>query len=140
MPPISGGVLDILGRIMKQPTEGWKSLFKGRLMASLVHYFQLYLKVSLSELGQRATWLYEVLWGITQPAVESLLNDMFGLYDDTIPLMHLESVAPNLITLVASHVIAGVLLSPLEIIRTRFAILQGFTVGVYVFSNDIRIR
>lgn len=61
-----------------------------------------------------------MLWGLTQPAVESLLNDMFGLYDDTIPLMHLESVAPNLITLVASHVIAGVLLSPLEIIRTRF--------------------
>lgn len=30
MAPMDGGVLDILGRIMKQPTEGWKSLFKGK--------------------------------------------------------------------------------------------------------------
>ncbi|KAI7860899.1 mitochondrial carrier domain-containing protein [Circinella umbellata] len=100
MAPMDGGVLDILGRIMKQPTEGWKSLFK----------------------GQRVTWIYEMLWGFLQPGFESSLNDVFGLYDDTIPLMHLEKIAPNLITIVVSHIVVGVLLSPLEIIRTRLIV------------------
>ena len=58
-------------------------------------------------------------WGFLQPGFESSLNDVFGLYDDTIPLMHLEKIAPNLITIVVSHIVVGVLLSPLEIIRTR---------------------
>ncbi|KAI9249689.1 mitochondrial carrier domain-containing protein [Phascolomyces articulosus] len=100
MAPMNGGVLDILGRIMKQPTEGWKSLFK----------------------GQRVTWIYEMLWGFLQPGFESTLNDVFGLYDDTIPLMHLEKIGPNLITIVVSHIVVGVLLSPLEIIRTRLIV------------------
>ena len=31
MPPMEGGgVLEILSLIMKQPTEGWTSLFKGK--------------------------------------------------------------------------------------------------------------
>lgn len=53
-----------------------------------------------------------------------MLNDLFGLYDDTIPLSHLDRIAPNILTLVASHIVIGVLLSPLEIIRTRYVILQ----------------
>lgn len=36
MAPMDGGVLDILGRIMKQPTEGWKSLFKGLFFFPLI--------------------------------------------------------------------------------------------------------
>lgn len=67
-------------------------------------------------------WLYEVLWGITQPVLEGCLNDLFGLYDDTIPLMYLDRVAPNMITLVVSHIVVGVLLSPLEVIRTRLIV------------------
>jgi len=30
-PMEGGGVLEILSSIVKQPTEGWKSLFKGEL-------------------------------------------------------------------------------------------------------------
>lgn len=72
--------------------------------------------------GQRITWIHELLWSVLQPGLESLLNDIFGLYDDTIPLTHLDNVAPNMITLIASHVVIGVLLSPLEILRTRFIV------------------
>ncbi|KAI7875430.1 mitochondrial carrier, partial [Lichtheimia hyalospora FSU 10163] len=100
MAPMDGGVLDILSRIVRQPTEGWKSLFK----------------------GQRVTWIHEILWGLLQPGLQSMLNDVFGLYDDTIPLSHLDRIAPNIITLVASHIVVGVLLSPLEIIRTRLVV------------------
>lgn len=100
MAPMDGGVLDILSRIVRQPTEGWKSLFK----------------------GQRVTWIHEMLWGFLQPGLQSMLNDLFGLYDDTIPLSHLDRIAPNILTLVASHIVIGVLLSPLEIIRTRLIV------------------
>lgn len=70
------------------------------------------------------TWIHEMLWGFLQPGLQSMLNDLFGLYDDTIPLSHLDRIAPNILTLVASHIVIGVLLSPLEIIRTRYVILQ----------------
>ncbi|KAF7720865.1 hypothetical protein EC973_005886 [Apophysomyces ossiformis] len=100
MAPMNGGVLEILSHIIRQPTEGWKSLFK----------------------GQRVTWIYEMLRAFLQPSLERSLNDLFGLYDDTIPLMHLDNVTPNMTTLVASHLAVGVLLSPLEIIRTRLIV------------------
>ncbi|KAI9303184.1 hypothetical protein BJ944DRAFT_165884 [Cunninghamella echinulata] len=95
--PIEKGVWQGIGRLMKQPHEGWKSLFK----------------------GQYTNWLYEICHLFLQPTVEGSLNDAFGLYDDTIPLVHLDHVGPNLATLVASHLLVGVLLSPLELIRTR---------------------
>lgn len=59
---------------------------------------------------------------VLRPSLESTLNDLFGLYDDTIPLLHLDNVTPNITTLVASHLVVGVLLSPLEIIRTRLVV------------------
>ncbi|KAI8378654.1 mitochondrial carrier domain-containing protein [Choanephora cucurbitarum] len=71
---------------------------------------------------QRVTWLYEMLRAVLRPALESSLNDIFGLYDDTIPLLHLDNVTPNIATMVFSHVAVGILLSPLEIIRTRLVV------------------
>ncbi|KAL0083020.1 mitochondrial carrier domain-containing protein [Phycomyces blakesleeanus] len=100
MAPMGGGVLEILSVIVKQPGEGWMSLFK----------------------GQRVTWVYEMARACLQPALEGALNDVFGLYDDTIPLMHLDNVTPNMTTMVASHLAIGILLSPLEIIRTRLIV------------------
>ncbi|KAI8993208.1 mitochondrial carrier domain-containing protein [Pilobolus umbonatus] len=99
-PMEGGGVLEILNSIIKQPTEGWRSLFK----------------------GQRVSWVYEMLRTILRPALENSLNDLFGLYDDTIPLIHLDNVTPKITTLVVSHVVIGLLLSPLEIVRTRLIV------------------
>lgn len=59
---------------------------------------------------------------VLRPGLESSLNDIFGLYDDTIPLLHLDSVTPNISTIVVSHLVIGLLLSPLEIIRTRLVV------------------
>lgn len=59
---------------------------------------------------------------LLRPTLESSLNDLFGLYDDTIPLLHLDNVTPNITTLLASHLVVGVLLSPLEIVRTRVVV------------------
>lgn len=95
--PIDGGVWQGIGKLMKQPHEGWRSLFK----------------------GQYTNWLYEISHLFLQPTLEGTLNDMFDLYDDTIPLVHLDHVGPNLATLVASNLIVGFILSPLELIRTR---------------------
>jgi fusion and transport protein UGO1 len=54
-----------------------------------------------------------------QPTLEAILNDTFDLYDNTIPLVHLDHVTGNLSTVVASHLIVGYLLNPFDIIRTR---------------------
>lgn len=98
--PLEGGVWNTIGKLMKQPHEGWRSLFK----------------------GQYTNWLYEILHLFLQPTLEGSLNDLFGLYDDTIPLVHLDRVGPNLATLVGSHLLVGILLSPLELIRTRLIV------------------
>ncbi|KAI8328720.1 mitochondrial carrier domain-containing protein [Chlamydoabsidia padenii] len=98
--PIQGGLLDILSQIIKHPSEGWQSLLK----------------------GQRVGWVYDLLRTSFQSTLEHHLNDLFGLYDDTIPLMHLDSVTGNLSTMLASHIVVGLLLSPLEIMRTRMIV------------------
>lgn len=54
-----------------------------------------------------------------QPTIEGSLNDAFNLYDDTIPLVHLDSVGPNIATLLFSYLATGIILNPLEIVRTR---------------------
>lgn len=69
--------------------------------------------------GQYMNWFYEMLHLLLQPTLEGTFNDLFDLYDDTIPLVHLDTVGPNVATLVASHLVVGVLLSPLELVRTR---------------------
>ncbi|GAN10791.1 mitochondrial carrier protein [Mucor ambiguus] len=100
MKPIDGGVWQGIGKLMKQPHEGWRSLFK----------------------GQYTNWIYEISHLFLQPTLEGSLNDLFDLYDDTIPLVHLDHVGPNLATLVASNLIVGFMLSPLELIRTRMQV------------------
>lgn len=95
--PIKDGVWEGIRALLKQPHEGWSSLFK----------------------GQYTKWLYEILHLFLQPTLEGILNDAFDLYDDTIPLVHLDHVGPNLATLVASNLIVGFILSPLELIKTR---------------------
>ncbi|KAI8371425.1 uncharacterized protein BYT42DRAFT_501388 [Radiomyces spectabilis] len=95
--PIEKGVWQGINRLLKHPHEGIRSLFK----------------------GQYTNWLYEISHLFLQPTLEGTLNDMFDLYDDTIPLVYLDRAGPNLATLVASNLIVGFLLSPLELIRTR---------------------
>lgn len=56
---------------------------------------------------------------LMQPTLEGFLNDALNLPDDSIPLVHLDNVLPNFSTLLASHVVTGVILSPVELIRTR---------------------
>ncbi|RKP38206.1 mitochondrial carrier domain-containing protein [Dimargaris cristalligena] len=77
--------------------------------------------------GQFTGWVWEMAQLFIQPTLEGYLNEMFNLYDDTIPLMHLDHVWPNLSTLIASNVITGVALSPLELVRTRLMLQPGQT-------------
>jgi len=72
--------------------------------------------------GQLTYWLYDMSHLFLQPTLEGVLNDTFDLYDDTIPLVHLDSVGPNIATLVLSHLVVGLFLNPLEIVRTRLIV------------------
>ncbi|KAG0230273.1 hypothetical protein BGW42_001071 [Actinomortierella wolfii] len=98
--PIEGGVWTAITALSKHPTEGWLSLWK----------------------GQFTNWIYEMLHLFAQPTLEATLNDTFDLYDDTIPLVHLDHVGPNIATMVTSHLVVGFILSPLELVRTRLIV------------------
>ncbi|KAF9360305.1 hypothetical protein BGX26_009884 [Mortierella sp. AD094] len=100
MPPIEGGVWKAVTDLSKHPSEGWMSLWK----------------------GQYTNWIYEMLHLFAQPTLEATLNDTFDLYDDTIPLVHLDHVGPNIATMVTSHLVVGFILSPLELVRTRLVV------------------
>ncbi|GJJ75154.1 mitochondrial fusion and transport protein UGO1 [Entomortierella parvispora] len=100
MAPIEGGVWKAVTDLSKHPTEGWMSLWK----------------------GQYTNWIYEMLHLFAQPTLEATLNDTFDLYDDTIPLVHLDHVGPNIATMVTSHLVVGFILSPLELVRTRLIV------------------
>lgn len=113
MTPIEeGGITKVLQRITMQKGEGWMALFKGKeverkdLRRIHINWFP----------GQRLAWIHDLLWGIMQPGLRAFLNDTFGLYDDSVAV---DKIWPNVITSVVSHIVVGVLLSPLEIIRTR---------------------
>ncbi|CAG8475756.1 7005_t:CDS:2 [Funneliformis caledonium] len=100
LPPLKNGVWSTLGTLKNHNTEGFGSLWK----------------------GQFVSWLYDMGHLFLQPTLESALNDAFDLYDDTIPLIYLDHVGPNIATLVTSHLVVGVLLSPLEVVQTRLIV------------------
>jgi hypothetical protein len=56
---------------------------------------------------------------ILQPTLENALNDFFENLDGAIPIIYLDNALPTLGTLIASHTISGIILSPLEVVRTR---------------------
>jgi len=61
--------------------------------------------------GSFTSWLYNVSSTLSQPFLEELLNDIFDIYEDIDPR-----------TNILSHMIVGVALSPLELIKTRLII------------------
>src|SRR5690348_16724309 len=77
-----------------------------------------------NDIGQYTNWVYEILHLFAQPTLEATLNDTFDLYDDTIPLVHLDRFGPNMATMVTSHLVVGLILSPLELVRTRYVDLD----------------
>ncbi|KAG1908392.1 mitochondrial carrier domain-containing protein [Suillus fuscotomentosus] len=84
------GTWDMVKRVATFRGEGWLSLWKG-LLTSCIH---------------------DVLFSNVQPLVDNIIHSMFlssaaGLY------------RPPLLLPVASHVITGFLLSPLDLVRTR---------------------
>ncbi|KAJ3116229.1 hypothetical protein HK100_001128 [Physocladia obscura] len=73
--------------------------------------------------GLFITWFHEMThFLLVQPSIEQSLNDAFDIRDDTIPTAHLENPIPTLATLIASHALSGILLSPLELVRTRIMV------------------
>ncbi|KAJ3094841.1 hypothetical protein HDU97_007534 [Phlyctochytrium planicorne] len=69
--------------------------------------------------GCNAQWFHDLGAMILQPSFESFITDVYGMQDEVIPLVHVENVGPYLTTLVASYTISEMVLSPLELIRTR---------------------
>ncbi|KAJ1932081.1 hypothetical protein FBU59_006490, partial [Linderina macrospora] len=97
--PLAGNKLAVLRAVVRQPTEGILSLFKGAF----------------------TQWAYDMLHLLLQPTLEGALNELLGLYDHAPMGAYIDVAAPSALTLVASSVLVGWLLSPLELVRTRLA-------------------
>lgn len=98
--PLQGSLMSTVKKVWRHNDEGFFSLWK----------------------GQFTGWLHEMLSLIVQPSLEGVLNEASGLEDDSTMLVYLDSVGPNLSTLLVSNIVTGVLLSPLEIARTRLIV------------------
>ncbi|KAJ2450163.1 hypothetical protein EV183_004477 [Coemansia sp. RSA 2336] len=92
LPALPSGRMAVVRRIIQQPTEGVLSLFKGSM----------------------TQWIYDVLHVLLQPSLEALLGEMLGAYDT--------ASAAGAVALVASNIVVGWLLSPLELVRTRLVV------------------
>ncbi|KAJ3285828.1 hypothetical protein HDU79_007032 [Rhizoclosmatium sp. JEL0117] len=73
--------------------------------------------------GLFISWFHEMTHLLLiQPSIEQSLNDAFDIRDDTIPTLYLDSPIPTLATLIGSHALSGILLSPMELVRTRILV------------------
>ncbi|KAI9502481.1 mitochondrial carrier domain-containing protein [Coemansia spiralis] len=82
------------------PTEGFLSLFKGSF----------------------TQWVYDMLHLLLQPTLEVVLNEALGVYDNVPLSTYIDASAPSALSVVASNLIVGWLLSPLELVRTRLMV------------------
>ncbi|KAL0950756.1 hypothetical protein HGRIS_007524 [Hohenbuehelia grisea] len=107
--PVGGadGVWNMIKRVGRFRGEGWFALWKGLLTSCTM----------------------EVLSSTLQPVIHSILISIF--YPSTASLPQ-----PSLIVPVASHLITGFLLSPLDLIRTRL-IVQSFLPRHRSYSGPI---
>ncbi|KAF9421201.1 hypothetical protein BGZ94_008918 [Podila epigama] len=94
--PVSGGVWQMIKILAKHPTEGYLSPWK----------------------GFSVNWLYEMLAPFSQKLLEASLNEAFSLNDDNLSSTYVNGEGPSFVTMLVSHVVAGFVLSPLELIRT----------------------
>ncbi|OLY80614.1 Mitochondrial substrate carrier family protein B [Smittium mucronatum] len=90
----------VITALLSHPTEGFLSLFKGAF----------------------SKWMYEMLHLLLQPTLESLINESTGVYEDSSLLQYNDTGATSIFALMASHLVVGYLLSPLEIVRTRLSV------------------
>ncbi|KAJ3026668.1 UNVERIFIED_CONTAM: hypothetical protein HDU68_005254 [Siphonaria sp. JEL0065] len=90
-----------ISKIVKCESEGFFSLWNGHLIS----------------------WFHEMTHSLLiQPSIEQFLNDQFNILDDAVPYQHLDNPVPALATLIGSHALSGIILSPMELIRTRIMV------------------
>jgi fusion and transport protein UGO1 len=96
---VTGGVWDMIKSLARFPNEGYLALWKGQL----------------------TTFMIDSLSTTIQPVLQSILSSGFLPSDllPTLPLIHSPHPGLPLVVATASHAITGILLSPLDLVRTR---------------------
>ncbi|KAJ2606043.1 hypothetical protein EV177_006016 [Coemansia sp. RSA 1804] len=98
--PLPSNRLTVLRKLLTHPTEGVFSLFKGCF----------------------TRWVYDILHLLLQPTLEVMLNEMLDVYGSAPLYTYIDAAAPSALTVVASNLIVGWMLSPLELVRTRLIV------------------
>jgi mitochondrial fusion and transport protein UGO1 len=121
----SDGVWGMMRKIGAFRGEGWLALWKGMLMET----FPSFLQVLIYDQGLLTSCVTEILSSNMQPLIQNLLQSIFL---PTISPFH----QPPIVLPIASHLITGFLVSPLDLIRTRL-IVQSFTSRHRTYSGPI---
>ncbi|KAJ3127508.1 hypothetical protein HK098_006286 [Nowakowskiella sp. JEL0407] len=100
IPPIEGSSLGAISSLLSQQYEGFASLFKGNFTG----------------------WISDISYLLLQTSIEGTVNDLLELRDEAVPFVFLERWEGQLATNVLSHSLTGVILSPLEIVKTRLMV------------------
>jgi len=126
--------MNTIQKLINHKDEGFFSLWKGTLIywykisiKNIIYFFKNRFSISKSLnikninfiTGHFSNWIYEMLHVLIQPSIEGIINRTFDLYDETLPLIQMDKVLPNLTSLVVSYTITGFLLSPIELVRIR---------------------
>ncbi|KAI8922600.1 mitochondrial carrier domain-containing protein [Entophlyctis helioformis] len=100
LPVLDVGTFGVIYRIATLNDEGFASLWKG----NYAYFFK------------------DLLFSWTQPTVSDVLATVLSIPIDDAPLTHAESPNSAVGLLLASHVISGVLYSPLDLVQTRLVV------------------
>ena len=118
------GAWGMMTRIGSFRGEGWLALWKGTSLKICLLHFSSYILV-----GLLTSSLTEVLSSTMQPLIQNLLQSIFL---PAITPFH----QPPILLPVASHLITGFILSPLDLIRTRL-IVQASTSRHRTYSGPV---
>lgn len=120
----ANGVWGMIKRIGRFRGEGWLALWKGTLKS--------YRKCSLIDnclAGLLTFCVHDALFTTLQPSLDSLLRSLF--FPSASPYQQ-----PSIFLPVASHLLTGFVLSPLDLVRTRL-IIQSFIPRYRTYSGPV---
>ena len=126
------GVWSMMKKLGQFRGEGWLALWKGPYFGRATHP-----NVMLSALvrkGLLTECITEMLSSTMQPLIHNALQSIFA--PTLVPLYIFPGSSTSLVIPVASHLITGFILSPLDLVRTRL-IVQSFNPQYRTYTGPI---
>ena len=129
------GVWAMMKKLGQFRGEGWLALWKGPCSGHATHLnVILKWRLPLLRKGLLTECITEMLSSTMQPVIHNALQSVFA--PTLVPLYIFPGTSTSLVIPVASHLITGFILSPLDLVRTRL-IVQSFNPQYRTYTGPI---